>query len=143
LQKLTYELPIYTYQIDFAQHVSNIVYIQWMEIGRLNLLKAVGLPVEKAIERGFSPILVETSISYRRPLMLGDTVFAEIWISELSSASAWMEHRFYSRTGPLAATGRQRGLFVDLASGRPKRLSQEDRTLFETYIINDLIVADA
>jgi acyl-CoA thioester hydrolase len=37
--------PIYTFQIDYAQHVSNIVYIQWMEIARLKLLEEAGLPV--------------------------------------------------------------------------------------------------
>jgi acyl-CoA thioester hydrolase len=143
LQKLTYKLPIYTYQIDFGQHVSNIVYIQWMEIGRLNLLSAVGLPVEQTIERGFSPLLVETSISYKQPLLLGDNVLAEVWISELSLASAWIEHRFYNGNGVIAATGRQRGLFVDRASGRPKRLSPEDRALFEPYVMNDSIAPNA
>jgi acyl-ACP thioesterase len=29
------DLDIYTFDIDFAGHVSNITYIRWLEIGRL------------------------------------------------------------------------------------------------------------
>ena len=32
MKKVVFDLPIYTYQIDFAGHVSNIVYLQWMEM---------------------------------------------------------------------------------------------------------------
>jgi acyl-CoA thioester hydrolase len=77
MPKLTYNLPIYTFQIDFARHVSNIVYVQWMEIGRLLLLKAVGRPVEQLVDTGAVPVLVETAISYERPLRMGDTARAE------------------------------------------------------------------
>ena len=37
MKKITFTLPVYTFQIDFAGIVSNIVYIEWMEIGRLTL----------------------------------------------------------------------------------------------------------
>ena len=139
-QKLTYELTVYTFQIDFAGHVSNIVYVQWMEIGRLLLLKAIGRPVERFVESGIAPVLVETAISYKKPLRLGDTVSAEVWISELTKASAWMEFRFYNGAGELAATGRQRGIFIDLKSGKPKRFSDVDRALFTHYVIGDQAV---
>jgi acyl-CoA thioester hydrolase len=136
-QKLTYELTVYTFQIDFAGHVSNIVYVQWMEIGRLLLLKAIGRPVERFVESGIAPILVETAITYKKPLRLGDTVRAEVWISELTKASAWMEFRFYNGAGELAASGRQRGIFIDLKSGKPKRFSDADRALFTHYVISE------
>jgi len=127
MERICYELSIYPFQIDFMRHVSNIVYIQWMEVGRCLLLDAVGLPVPQIAERGFVPVLVDTIISYKTPLRLGDRVRAEVWLSELSHASAWMEFRFENGAGEVAATGRQRGLFIDLESGRPRRMSSEDR----------------
>jgi acyl-CoA thioester hydrolase len=136
MPKLTYNLPIYTFQIDFARHVSNIVYVQWMEIGRLLLLKAVGRPVEQIVDTGAVPILVETAISYKKPPRMGDTARAEVWISELTNASAWMEFRFYNGAGDLAASGRQRGIFIDLESGRPKRLSENERAAFAPYVLS-------
>jgi len=68
---------------------------------------------------------------------MGDTARAEIWISELTNASAWMEFRFYNGAGELAASGRQRGIFIDLESGRPKRLSDDERTLVAPYVVSE------
>lgn len=135
MNKLCFDLSIYTFQIDFMKHVSNIVYVQWMEIARCKLLDALGMSVETIAGQGFGPILVESFIQYKKPLILGDQVKAETWLSELSHASAWLEYRFHNNRGELAATGRQRGIFVDFATGRPRRLTPEDRVRFEQYLI--------
>ncbi|MGG6242100.1 acyl-CoA thioesterase [Nodosilinea sp. AN01ver1] len=123
MQKLTYDLEVYTYQIDFAGHVNNSVYIHWMEIGRLKLLEAIGMPIHEVLKQGIAPVLVETNIVYKLPLYLGDRVQAQIWLSELRNASAIMQFRFYNGDRVLAAEGVQKGLFVDVKTMRPKRLS--------------------
>lgn len=135
MPKIHYEPPVYPFHIDFMRHVSNIVYVQWMEVGRCLLMDAIGLPVEKLAEQGYGPVLVETNVSYKKPIVLGDEVRAEVWVAELANASAWMEFRFSKGDGELAAAGRQRGVFVDLATNRPRRLSPEDRARFEAYLI--------
>lgn len=135
MKKLYFEPPIYTFQIDFMRHVSNIVYVQWMEIGRSMLLDAIGMPVAQIATQGFGPVLVETNISYKKPLYLGDQVKAEVWLSELSHASAWLAFRFLNGAGEVCAIGRQRGLFIYLATGRPKRITPEERMRFEEYFI--------
>ena len=63
MKKLYFEPPIYTFQIDFMRHVSNIVYVQWMEIGRSMLLDAIGMPVAQIATQGFGPVLVETDLA--------------------------------------------------------------------------------
>lgn len=133
MAKITFEERIHTFHIDFNRHVSNIAYIQWMEIGRLRLLEAAGLPVYEIEKAGFLPVLVETQIAYRQPLYMGDSVRIEMWISELTNASAWMEFRFYNGSGALAASGRQRGVFVRTDTNRPVRLSAAQRAVFETF----------
>jgi acyl-CoA thioester hydrolase len=137
VEKIQFEPAIYAFHIDFLRHVSNIVYIQWMEIGRSLLLDAVGMSVAQISEQGFGPVLVETAISYKEQLRLGDRVQAEVWLSELSNASAWMEFQFRTGAGKLAATGRQRGAFIDLATGRPRRLSAEERSRFLPYLADE------
>ena len=49
---LELDLEIRTFEIDFAGHVSNIVYIQWLEIARTSLLDAVGLPIPQLVDEG-------------------------------------------------------------------------------------------
>ncbi len=134
MQKINFELEIYSFHIDFIGHVNNTVYVQWMEIGRTKLLEAVGMPTHEIFRQGFAPVLVQTSITYKSPLDLGDRVWVEIWISELRQASAIMQFRFYNQQKILAAEGWQKGLFVERDTMRPRRLRSEERALFIPYL---------
>jgi acyl-CoA thioester hydrolase len=134
MQKITVNLEVYTYQIDFAGHVSNIVYIQWMEIARIKLLEAIGLPTHEIAKAGFIPVLVQTEISYKTPLYLGDRVQVELWLEELKNVSAIMTFHMTNQRGEIAAEGRQKGIFFDTATQRPKRLAPQERDLFLPYL---------
>ncbi|MBU0961972.1 MAG: acyl-CoA thioesterase [Proteobacteria bacterium] len=138
MKKIIIEENIYTYHIDFAGHVSNIIYIQWMEIGRLKLLERVGMPVQEVVERlGLFPTLINTEIRYRKQLFLGDKVRIEVWLSKLKNVSAIMEFRFYNGKGELTADGRQTGLFIDSVSHQPKALDSRVRDGFMPYLASE------
>ncbi len=134
MQKIYFELEVYSFDIDFIGHVNNTVYVQWMEIGRTKLLEAVGMPTHQIFQQGFVPVLLQTNIMYKSPLYLGDRVQTEMWISELRNASAIMQFRFSNAQGILAAEGWQKGLFADRSTMRPKRLRKEERALFAPYV---------
>ena len=134
-QAVAFEQTVHTFQIDINRHVSNIVYVQWLEIGRTRLLEAAGLPVETMQDRGYLAILVETAIKHIEPLFFPDTVTVEVWVSELTHVSAWMEFRILSnRTGKVAARARQRAVFVEQETNRPYRLDPADRAAFERVL---------
>ena len=137
MQKIVFDLEVYPYQIDFTGHVNNSVYIQWMEIGRTKLLEAVGMPIHEISKKGVAPVLVNTSITYKSPLYLGDHVQIELWLSELRNASAMMQFRFHNNQQTLVAEGVQKGLFIDKETIRPKRLLPEERVLFTPYLVTD------
>ena len=134
---ISFEPEIYTYNIDFGQHVSNIAYIQWMEIGRLKLLEATGLSVHEIQERGIAPILRHTEITYSKPLYLGDKVRVEMWISELKKISATMRFRFIRLPDEVVAKGKQEGLFFSLETKKPYKLPHEERLCFSEFTEND------
>ncbi|MGJ5676417.1 MAG: acyl-CoA thioesterase [Nostochopsis sp.] len=134
MEKIAFDLDVYSYQIDFIGHVNNAVYIQWMEIGRTKLLETVGMAIHEIFDQGFVPVLVHTSITYKSPLYLSDRVQVELWLSELRNASAIMQFRFYNSQQVLAAEGLQKGLFVDKQTMRPRRLYSEERALFVPYL---------
>ena len=98
------------------------------------MLDEAGMSVHTIMERGFGPVLVETQISYKQQLKLGDTVIVEVWLSEIAKASAWLEYSFSDGAGKVFATGRQRGLFFDFEKNRPRRLSDEEKSSFEPYL---------
>lgn len=135
MQKLIYQEKIYTYHIDFVGHVSNIVYIQWLEHGRLRMMEAMGYPIgQLAHSKGIVPVLTETRIRYKRPLFLHNKVKIVMWISRLNNASAIMEFNMYNEKEELCATARQKGLFIDRQTQRPARLTAEYREAFEQFL---------
>jgi acyl-CoA thioester hydrolase len=127
------DLEIYTFDIDFAAHVSNITYIRWLEIARLQLLVDAGIPTPDLLERGVAPVLIRTEIDYRTPLVLGDAVHISLWLTELRAASATLEFAITSGDR-LAATAVQRGLFVSTETAKPRRLTADDRSRFAPYV---------
>ncbi len=134
-RKIRFEQPVYSFNIDSNRHVSNLIYIEWMEIARIKLLEAVGLPLGELESRGFAPVLRSTCIDYKLPLFLGDKLEIELWLSKLSRVAATMEIRFYRDRTELVASGFQKGLFVSLETERPYRLSDEERALFEPFLL--------
>ncbi|MEN8193232.1 MAG: acyl-CoA thioesterase [Bacteroidota bacterium] len=137
MQKVKFDLEVYTYQIDFVHHLSNIVYIEWMEIGRLKLLDAMGLPAAELEKSGIFPVLTKTEIAYKQPIFYGDSVEAEVWISKLNLASAIIEFRFFKNERILAAEGRQKGLFINGETQKPYRLTEEQRNKFNKHVIEE------
>lgn len=69
MKKIRFKQEIYTYDIDSSHHVSNIVYIEWMEIGRNKLSTEAGLPLHKLEELGFAPVLTNTEIAYKKTIV--------------------------------------------------------------------------
>ena len=135
MKKVIFTENVYTYHIDFAGHVSNIVYIQWMEIGRLKLLESIGMPVHKIIEKlGLLPTLIRTEVRYHKQLFLGDSVRIEVWLSRLRHVSANMEFRFYNGSGELTVSGTQTGLFIDKESHQPTPLDKSSLASFAEYL---------
>jgi len=136
--KLKFTEKIYTYQIDFVGHVNNIIYIQWMENGRVKLLEEMGFPpTELAAGDGVVPVLTETNISYKKPFFLNNTVFVETWVSKLNNASAILQFRFYNEKDELCATGWQKGLFINRKSMRPSRLTPKHHEAFKKFLYQD------
>jgi acyl-CoA thioester hydrolase len=127
------DLDIYTFDIDFAGHVSNITYIRWLEIGRIQLLNDVGFQTHDLLESGLAPLVIRTEIEYRLPLKLGDPVHMSLDLVELRAASATIDFRIMSND-QLAAAARQLALFVNRDTGKPSRVSPEFRERFSPYL---------
>ena len=105
-----------------------------MEIGRTKLLEAAGLVTHEILKQSIAPLLIQTSITYKIPLYLGDRAHVEVWISELRNTTGVLEFRFYNNQQALVAEGNQRGLFVDTKTMLPRRLRTEERALFLPFL---------
>ena len=62
-------LPIQTYDIDFAGIASNIVYIRWLEDLRLKMFE-VYQPLDSLMAKGYCPVVESTQIRYQKALKM-------------------------------------------------------------------------
>lgn len=136
MQKLVFTEPIYTYHIDFAGHVNNIIYVQWLENARVKLIEAMGLSIAQiADEDKILPIITETTIRYKKPLFLNDTVQVEVWVSEMFNVSANFKFRFLNGKGETCSTAQQKVLFIDNESQKPSRKIVKYLANFQKYYL--------
>jgi len=128
------ELPfqIKTYDIDFAAHVSNIVYIRWLEDLRLEILNRY-FPLDAQMEQGYAPVLVKTEISYKNALRLGDAVVGRMWGSSLGRVKFSLTGAF-TCAEDVAATFNQTGVFASLKTGRAIPVPEGLREVYEAHL---------
>jgi acyl-CoA thioester hydrolase len=118
-----------TYDIDSAGHVSNIVYIRWLEDLRLKILDN-HLPLEGLVKKGIVPVLLHTDIEYKRAIHLFDKPTGTMWMSSVGNVKFSLEAEI-TVDGQLMARASQQGIFMSRDTEKPVRLPQEIREGFK------------
>jgi acyl-CoA thioester hydrolase len=111
------DLPIRTYDIDFAGIVSNLVYIRWLEDLRLAMMEEA-YPITQALAEDVAPILIETRIAYERPVRLEDALRGRMWVTAMERVKWHLAAEFVAG-GVVRARAAQSGLFIRLSTRRP------------------------
>ena len=112
-------------QVDFEMidgngHVNNVVYVEWMQ--EVATEHASTWAVDQLMdEQGTAWFARKHVIEYLKPVFLGDEIFAETWIANAERVKSLRKYRFF-RNGELVAQGETDWVYVDSASGRPKRI---------------------
>jgi acyl-CoA thioester hydrolase len=105
-------------------------YLAFFEVGRVELLRHLGLPIREAEARGFVFPCVEARVRYLRPALLDDLLAVELWVSEVRRSSFSFAYRVL-RGDELVASGETRHAAVDPGDLRPARLPDWMLALFE------------
>jgi acyl-CoA thioester hydrolase len=90
------------------------------------------LPLNILMERGIAPVVMRTTIDYKRPVKLFDSVSGVMWASEMENVKGVLSAEFIVN-GTVVAAAEQIGLFVKMGSGRPVAFPEEFRRQFETF----------
>jgi acyl-CoA thioester hydrolase len=114
------QLPVKTYDIDFAGIVSNIVYVRWLEDLRLEMLSSF-FPLQEQVANGFAPIVLQTTIDYKQSIQMHDRPIGKMWMESLASLR-WVVGAEISLPGKVSAIAQQTGIFVNLQTKKPIRI---------------------
>lgn len=112
--------------IDDMGHVNNTVYLRWIEeVARAHALR-VGLDTPRLRELGTLPVVRRHDITYHVPAMLGDQLIIRTEIASAGGVRATRRNSVRrAQDGALLADCTTDWVWVDPASGRPKRLPGE------------------
>ena len=129
--EINLNLPIQTYDIDFAGIVSNIVYIRWLEDLRLKMLE-VYQPLEELMAKGYCPIVDSTQIKYKKALQIFDRPVGKMWMSQLGSLRCTLQAEICLNK-EIVTSATQTGFFVNLKTMRPMAIPSDIQKLYSQY----------
>lgn len=127
------EFTVKTYYIDFAGHVSNIVYIRWLEDLRFAFMEEYH-PLGPSMENGVAPVVTRTEVDYRRPVRLFEPVIGRMWAGDAGKLRMNL-HATFTVAEQVCVEARQQGVFIDLKTGRPQRIPGELLTIYRAQLM--------
>ena len=95
------------------------VYAQYYEVGRVELLRSLGLTYKELEEMGFALPVVNLNINYKKPAYYDDELTIRTTIKELPSAKITFYYEMVNANNELLNIGEVVLVFVNKESGKP------------------------
>jgi len=109
--------------VDAHRHVNNVAYVQWMQEAAIGHAEACG-GARLAKGLGGSWFVRMHRIEYLKPAFLNDEISILTWVADWRKVRSLRRYRFI-RNQTVLAEGETDWVFVDVASGRPKPITEE------------------
>lgn len=112
--------------MDALGHVSNIVYLRWVQDAATAHSDAVGWDYDKYKALGSVWVVRKHEITYLQPAYAGDEIECETWIASFRGASSPRRTRVLrQKDGAELARVITLWALIDMQSGRPRRIPAE------------------
>ncbi len=95
------------------------VYSQYYEVGRVELLRSLGISYKEIEALGFALPVVNLNISYKRPAFYDDELTIKTIIKEMPSSKVVFNYETFNEHGDLLNTGEVILAFVNKDTGKP------------------------
>ncbi|MGK5554200.1 acyl-CoA thioesterase [Actinomadura kijaniata] len=114
----TVPVSVRGYELDTQGHLNQAVYLQYAEHARWEFLRAAGISRDRLVAEDVGPVILETTIRYRRELRNGDEVTVSCRFG-FGEGKTFRVHQEIRRTdGTLAAEIEALGGLLDLTERR-------------------------
>lgn len=88
-------LPVQWGDMDSLAHVNNVVYIRWLESGRVALIDSIA-EIVASKQQGVGPILASVQCDYRRQTRFPDTIHVGSRVDHVGRSSLRVAQRIVS-----------------------------------------------
>ena len=111
-------------------------YFSFFELGRTGMLKAFGIDYYEIEQRGYIFPVREVDCTYYKSIVLGETIYCDTVIKELSKVKIAFEHVLVNDQGELKAKGHSAIISVKKSDFS---IAKMDQHLPDVYAIKDQI----
>ena len=95
------------------------VYAQYLEIGRVELLRSIGISYRDIEELGFALPVVSIQINYKAPALYDDLLIVRTTIKEHPKAKIIFDYEIYNAKEKLISTAHVVLVFINKESKKP------------------------
>jgi len=95
------------------------VYAQYYEVGRVELLRSLGISYKSLEENGFELPVVDFHIRYKKPAFYDDELTIRTTVKEMPTAKIIFHYETLNEKGELLNVGEVVLVFVDKKTGKP------------------------
>jgi len=130
-------VKVRSFELDSFGHVNNAVYLQYLEFARCEYLEQLGLSFNDFDAWGLYPVVVHTSMDYRKAARFGDTLRITGGVTEWGRIRWTMQYRIMraddrgSDGGEVIMDAKQIFVFLD-SKGRPQPPPAAFRAAFDS-----------
>ncbi len=123
------EIEVRSYELDSFGHVNHAVFLNYLEHGRFDLLRAVGIPPESLPERGLGVYVVRLEIDYVKEARVGNRLLVRSRAEEFRRTTMVLVQEIVLASEPDTVLARARVTAVWVGPDRrPTRVPVEVRT---------------
>ncbi|MFI0979428.1 acyl-CoA thioesterase [Streptomyces sp. NPDC021093] len=135
-----YSCPLRWSDMDAFGHVNNVVFLRYLEEARIDFMFRLA-PGEGSESFTGGSVVARHEIDYVRPLVhRHEPVRIESWVTKIGAASLTIA---YEIKDPEQVYVRASTVVVpfNLAEGRPRRITAEEKTFLREYLDDDAVAA--
>ncbi|MDA0911838.1 MAG: acyl-CoA thioesterase [Proteobacteria bacterium] len=119
--------------IDANKHVSNIVYIKWMQDIAVMHSDACGWDTKRYHQNHCTWVAKTHFIDYIKQVFLGELIEARTWVDEIKRSTALRKYEFINQRGEIVAKAETNWVFINTETQRIQRVLPEVREDFERF----------
>jgi acyl-CoA thioester hydrolase len=130
-------IPLRWSDMDAFGHVNNTAFLRFFEDARFTAFPAAGVGAGGLMSTR-ALLAARHEVEYRSPLLYGrHQLTIDIWATRLGTSSVDVAYQAVAEEGgtaSVAAVARSRMVMVDVSTGRPAALSEEERAQFTPHL---------
>jgi len=117
----TAKLTVRSHELDSYNHVNNAIYLQYLEYGRMEYLRAIGFDYEGFFEAGYLLYITRIDIRYRASARMFDELSVEVEPVKLGRLSGTFRQKITNQRGEVCAEAEVSWGCVG-SSGKPSKI---------------------